>query len=130
MPMKKMYLLIGIAIWILCIWKRHLELATFDCNGYPFSMLAAFIGTYVTYLIAGKTPKFLQSILIWIGQNTLLILCYHTLTFYIMMNVKHYFLEPKGIEIHGILYLVIYFSLGLGLPYLHNAILADKRKNK
>ena len=56
MPMKKMYLLIGIAIWILCIWKRHLELATFDCNGYPFSMLAAFIGTYVTYLIAGKTP--------------------------------------------------------------------------
>ena len=129
-PMNKTHLLVGIIIWGLCIWKGHLELATFDCNRYPFSMLAAFIGTYVTFLIASKTPKFIQPILVWIGQHTLLILCYHTLTFSIMLNIKHYFLVPNGIELHGIVNPIISFGIGLGLPLLHYSILSNIKKEK
>ncbi len=130
MPMKKTYLFIGIIIWGLCIWSGHLELATFDCNRYPFSMIAAFVGTYVTYLVSSKTPLFLQPVLNWIGQNTLLILCYHTLTFYILQNVNHYFFEPNQIELHSIHKLIIYFCLGLGLPLLHHAIGSFLRSKK
>ncbi len=132
MPMKKTYLFIGILIWGLCIWKGHLEMASFDCNRYPFSMIAAFIGTYVTYVVSSKTPSFLHPILSWIGQNTLLILCYHTLTFYLMQNVEFYFLEPNAIELNGITKLIIFYSLGLGLPLLHNTIhshLSAKQSN-
>lgn len=118
-PIKTPFLAVGIVIWALCIWKGHLELASFDCNLYPISMFAAFVGTYVTYLVSKTVPVFLQTILIWIGQNTLLILCYHTLTFFIMLNIKQYLLTPYGVSLHGIVNPIISFVLGLGLPYLH-----------
>lgn len=121
-PLSFPYLIIGLSVWALCIWKAHLELASFDCSLYPISMFAAFTGTYFTYLVSKKVPSFLHPVLIWIGQNTLLILCYHTLCFFIMKNIKHYFLEPNGIELHGIIDPIILFALSLGLPFLHRII--------
>lgn len=121
-PLKPSVLFIGIITWGLCFLKAHLELASFDCSLYPISMFAAFIGTYTTYLVSKRIPNFIKPIMIWIGQNTLLILCYHTLTFFIKRNVCHYFFEPHGIELNGITNCIIDFVLGLGLPYLHTII--------
>ncbi len=121
-PIKTPYLIISLIVWALCIWKAHLELASFDCNLYPISMFAAFIGTYFTYLVSKKFPSFLHPIFIWIGQNTLLILCYHTLSFFIMLNIKHYYFEPNKIILHGITNSIISYTLSLGLPYLHTII--------
>ncbi len=128
-PFKTPFLIFGLIVWLGCIRKAHLELASFDCNLYPISMFAAFVGTYFTYLISKKVPSFIQPIFIWIGQNTLLILCYHTLAFFIMHNIKHYYLEPNDITLHGIINPIISFILSLGLPYLHTTIqqLAKKR---
>lgn len=121
-PIKISYLIMGLIVWALCIWKAHLELASFDCNLYPISMFAAFIGTYSTYLMSKKIPSFLHPIFIWIGQNTLLILCYHTLFFFIMTNIRHYILEPNGIVLHEIINSLLSFILSLGLPYIHTII--------
>lgn len=121
-PLPSYLLISGILIWGLCAWKSHLEIAAFDCNHYPISMFAAFIGTYVTYLVAGKVPTLFQPFLVWVGQNTLLILCYHTLSFFIMINVKHYLLEPNNIAITNLLNDVFILILSLALPYLHVTI--------
>ena len=121
-PIKTPCLIIGLMVWMGCIWKAHLELFSFDCSLYPVSMFAAFIGTYFTYVLSKNIPSFLNPILIWIGQNTLLILCYHTLYFFIMLNIRHYYLEPNEITLGFITNSVISFTLSLGLPFLHTRI--------
>lgn len=118
-PLKTSYFVGGLIVWAICIRIAHLELASFNCSLYPISMFASFIGTYSTYLVSKKIPSLFHPILLWIGQNTLLILCYHTLSSYIMMNLKHYLLEPYGITLVGGVNLIISFILSLGLPYLH-----------
>lgn len=127
-PLKTPYLIGGLIIWAFCIYKAHLELATFDCSLYPISMLAAFIGTYSTYLISKKIPTILEPLFIWIGQNTLLILCYHTLVLFIMININHYFIEPNNIVLRSIDNTIISFTLSLGFPYMHK--IAYKKLSK
>lgn len=118
-PIDNIHLIVGIIIWAFCVWKSHLELATFDCKHYPFNMVAAFIGTYCTYLIAQKTPAFIRPLMCWIGKNTLLILCYHTLSSYILLNISNYILSPLGYVIPVPVRWVINFAFGLGLPAIH-----------
>lgn len=89
-PLKKFILLVGIVVWAYCVRFAHLEFVGYHCSLYPISMFAAFIGTYVTYLIASKTPSCIRPVLSWIGQHTLLILCYHMLSYSIILNLKHY----------------------------------------
>lgn len=116
------YIIIGIVIWIISIILHGLEMASFNCRLYPLSMIGAFIGTYLVYLLSKKTPSFARSFLIWIGQNTMLILCYHTLTFFILRNLKCYYFEPKDIELNVSELIVLFFICGLCLPYLHKII--------
>lgn len=121
-PLRRPYLIIGLIVRAFCILKGHLELASFDCSLYPISMIAAFVGTYFTYLASKRVPSFLHPVLIWIGNNTLLILCYHTLSYFIMKNINHYFLVPNEITLYGIYNHLLSFALSLGLPYIHTII--------
>lgn len=121
-PINKSILFAGLIIWLFCIRFSHLELATFDCKHYPISMIGSFVGTYVVYLISKRTPAFLKPMMCWIGENTLLILCYHTLSFSIIGIIKQYFLVPNGYSINDLGNAVLLFVLGLGLPYLHMKI--------
>ena len=121
-PVNNLYLAAGIIIWGICVWKAHVDLALFECSLYPISMLAAFVGTYTIYLVAGKIQGCLKGLLTWIGRNTLLILCYHTITAYLLNFVISRLLLQHGIAITGTASLIISFTLGLGLPYLHSLI--------
>lgn len=121
-PVNKLVLAAGVVIWGVCVWKTRVDLALFECGWYPVSMLAAFVGTYTTWLIAGKTPRCLKGFFTWIGRNTLLILCYHTLTSYLIAFVISPMLQQHGLTITGTANLIISFALGLGLPYLHTLI--------
>lgn len=112
------FLLLGVFVWCFCIWKGHLEIATYDCSLYPISMLGAFVGTYVIYKIAAIIPAIFHSLLQWLGNNTLLILCYHTIYFYLYSLCKVYVFEPQNIEI-GWQKIIICFALSFGLPYIH-----------
>lgn len=120
--LKSPYFIGGLIIWAFCILRAHLELATFDCSLYPISMLASFIGTYTIFLISKKVPFCLHPFFCWIGQNTLLILCYHTLSTYIFLNMNHFVFEPNEIVINGITFSIIKSLFSLGLPYLHTLI--------
>lgn len=127
-PIRLVYLLPGIVIWFFCIFRSHLELATFDCMHYPLNMIAAFIGTYMTYQVAQKIPKFLHAIFGWIGRNTLLILCYHSLTPYLLINISKYMLTPLGYSISVPIRWALNFALALGLTALHLLIKETIRK--
>jgi len=122
MPIKTTYFIGGLFVWAICIRIAHLELASFNCSLYPISMFAAFVGTYTTYLVSKKMPLVLRPLFIWIGQNTLLILCYHTLYFYILDAMNHFIFKPNGIVVSSAINLAISFALSLGLPFLHTII--------
>ena len=114
---NRWFLAIGILVWLFCIWRGHLELATFDCSFYPISMFAAFIGTYITILIASKTPTRLKPIMLWIGRNTLLILCYHTLAYSIVPLFKNLIFTLFEIKLSTTF--IWNIVLSILLPYLH-----------
>lgn len=97
-------------------------MASFDCRHYPISMFAAFVGTYCVYLLSAKTPHCIRPMLSWIGRHTMLILCYHTLYFFIMLNVAQYLLYPHGIELSGLWKGVGSFCVSLGLPLAHTMV--------
>ena len=129
-PINAYLLAIGVVIWAFCIWKSHLELATFECKHYPLNMIAAFVGTYVTYLVSQKMPSFIIPTMCWIGSNTLLVLCYHSLTQYILLNVSLYVLTPMGIAISTPGRWLLNFGLGLVLPAIHVLLLSYIRSFK
>lgn len=130
LPLKKSYFIFGCIIWMICICVAHLELASFDCSLYPVSMFAAFIGTYSMYLISKKIQhiKYISKVLYWIGKNTSLILCYHTLYLFIFLNIKHYLLEPNDIVLNKWQINILCFLISLILPYLHVNIVRKIKK--
>ena len=121
-PFNILYVILGLVIWAFCIRFSHLELATFDCKHYPISMIGSFVGTYVVYLISKRTITILRPFMCGIGENTLLILCYHTLSFQIIEMIKQYFLVPNGYSLNNWGNAILLLVLGLGLPYLHMKI--------
>lgn len=125
---KTPYFIIGLFVWALCILKGSFDLSSFNCSFYPISMFAAFIGTYVIYLFAKRIPRFMYPKLIWIGQNTLLILCYHTFAFLIMYNLERFLFIPNNFTLPSVLFIIIIFVLSLGLPYLHTTIYTQLTK--
>ena len=132
-PIDVKYMLMGILIWILCIKKGHLEIANYECSLFPISMTAAFVGTYLTYLSSSIIQNHVtQTIQIfkWLGNHTLLILCYHTLYFYILGILKVYVFKPNSIEIGGIGTMSICFVLSFGLPLVHLWIKQKIQQNK
>ncbi len=110
---SRSFLIVGVLVWIVCIYFAHLEMALYSSRLYPISYFAAFIGTYVTYLLAKRTPLFLHSIMLWLGQNTLLILCYHTLYFFI------YGALLKDIFPLNYQQTILCFVISLGFPFIH-----------
>lgn len=129
---NKFFLLIGIVIWFLSLlYDGHLGIADYSCCLYPITIFAAFVGTYVTYL-ASKVicllPPTCYWVMEWIGQNTLLILCYHSLSWAIYKVFDMYLLTPYGISINlsnNWIKIIINYSISLGLPILH-VIIRDK----
>ena len=117
----------GLSLWIFCIFMANLDLSYFECSLYPISMFASFIGTYTVYHIARRTPQFMVPILTWLGKNTLLILCYHTLAFYIVTVFEKYLSQPLDMVPSSLSLVIINFILSLGLPYTHYKI---QRLNK
>ena len=95
--LNKVVLLVGIAVWLYCAHYEYLNMFGFACSLYPVSMFAAFIGTYVTWMVACKTPRTLRPVLCWIGRNTLLVLCYHRVNELVWMNMGHWLFKEGGI---------------------------------
>ena len=114
--------IVGLFVWAFCVWKGRLELAAFECKFYPIAMFAAFIGTYATYLVSKHIPDFLHSAFLWIGQNTLLILCYHTVCWVVLLDTKIYLFLPNAIELNAFSSSVLMSALSLGLPILHRML--------
>ena len=72
----------SIVIWILCILYSKLEVAVYLYKFYPLDVIGACGGTFVVYFIAKGIcfhTKILKSCFLFIGVNSLLVLCYHQL---------------------------------------------------
>ena len=130
MPLSKIYLLTGISLWAMCVVYSHLELTSFDCKHYPISMLAAFCGTYITYLISTQIKGKYKSIMCWLGKNTMLILCYHTLFDFLYMNFETYEFKPNNISISYLINRVLMIAFSLGGPMIHYKFNLLFRRNK
>ena len=116
------HLTVGCLVWFVCVWKGYLEMANYSCSLYPISMIGAFVGTYITYLCSKKIPIQLSSMMVWIGNNTMLILCYHTIYFYIEGVLNHYIFAPNGIKLTSLLSVVLSFTISFGFPIIHTFI--------
>ncbi|MBQ9554793.1 MAG: acyltransferase family protein [Muribaculaceae bacterium] len=121
-PVKPVLLITGIIIWAACIWFGNMDVARFEFSPYPLSMIAAFVGTYVTYLVSCRMRDRLRSLLSWTGRNTLLILCYHMLLVYLPLNGIYTCLQQHGMTHMGIAGVIVHLILALGLTYLHTTI--------
>lgn len=71
---------IALAVWVLCMKFSYLELAARDYELIVFSIVGAFAGSFlvfqVSYLVERKIRPLCKP-LVWLGKNSLLILCIH-----------------------------------------------------
>lgn len=112
----------GIAVWAACIWMGNMDVARFEFSPYPFSFLAAFVGTYVTCLVAARIHGAPGRWLCWTGRNTLLILCYHMLLGYLPLNGLYDFMQQHGVTHMGLASITVQLILSLAMTALHTTI--------
>lgn len=114
---NKMFVVLGVVAWIFCIIKGRIELASFICNYYPLSVFSSFVATYIIYVILSKSNRIIRnSYITFISRNTLLILCYHTITLYSMRIIRFYY---TSFSIDLFLELFLYLFLGFFLTKIH-----------
>lgn len=78
----KRIIVLSIIIWILCVLFSKLEMAIYLYKYYPLDIVGACGGTFVIFFIAKgicSYTKILKSFFLFIGVNSLLVLCYHQL---------------------------------------------------
>lgn len=71
---------LALALWILCIQFSYLELAARRYDIAAFSIVGACAGSYMVYQIAyliEQRVEFLKKPLIWLGVNSMMLLCIH-----------------------------------------------------
>ena len=72
---------IALAIWAVSVHFSYLELAARTYDLVPFSLIGAFAGSYMAYQFAYAVEhriKPLRRPLVWLGVNSLLLLCIHS----------------------------------------------------
>lgn len=72
---------IALVIWAICVHFSYLELAARRYDLIPFSLLGAVAGSYMAYQIAYLIDQRLTALkkpLIWLGVNSMLLLCIHS----------------------------------------------------
>lgn len=107
-------------LWIVCILYSDLNLDTYICSLYPFTMIGAISATFIVYNICTNIPSHISSWLSWIGQNTLQILCYHTLTCLVFNRIM-----PSSFtrELSPLMYFFWYIFIAIGLTFVHNYVI-------
>lgn len=76
------FFVFSVFIWFLCIAFSRLEMAIYLYNCYPLDIIGACGGTFVIYLVSKgicNYTSFIRKVLLFVGVNSLLILCYHQL---------------------------------------------------
>ncbi len=79
---KQTYLIPLVFIWFICIFFSKLEMATYEYKIYPLAIIGALGGTFAIYIVSKgicNYTKYIKKILLFIGVNSLIILCYHQL---------------------------------------------------
>lgn len=113
-------LLMSVAAFLLCAYSMShfvLDISTFRFEPYPVTFLTSVFSIAFLYLILSHVPRFLHPVMNWVGQNTLLILCYHTLA--LMVVWKIHLSTPLW---NPIWHILIYTVLTFMLPYIHISI--------
>lgn len=95
---------------------RTTDLSNYNCTLYPLGMIGAVGGTYLLYLLVDKIPWKIRPFFNWVGENTLQMLCYHTLTPNLYGRISKWML------------LLYRFVFPLACTYLH--VWAKKRFKK
>lgn len=92
-----------------------LDHSTFRFSPYPVLLVASLFTIVFMYRMVSYMPRFLMPLLNWLGRNTLLILCYHTLAFVLCDELHRQFPSLVSREF----YCVINFVLTYGLTIIH-----------
>lgn len=78
---RKIFIL-SVFIWFICVIFSRLEMAEYLYRCYPIDITGACGGSYVVYVVSKEIcnhSSILKKVLLFVGVNSLLILCYHQL---------------------------------------------------
>lgn len=92
-------------IWLLCVAFSKLEMAEFLYKCYPIDIIGACGGTLLIYLVSKgicNYTRFIRKVLLFVGVNSLLILCYHQLVDHSIFALNNNVFEINRIYNMGI----------------------------
>jgi fucose 4-O-acetylase-like acetyltransferase len=97
---KKIYLYFGLIIWISCMYIGGLSMASHVYKLNFLQIIGACYGTFFIYLLIKKVKPFnwFYKFLIFCGQNSLLILCLHSIDYNCHFSGFPYFLWFRNIN--------------------------------
>jgi fucose 4-O-acetylase-like acetyltransferase len=96
----RIFFYISIFIWFFCLSFSKLEMAIFLYKCYPLDIIGACGGTFVFYMVAKGIyiyTSLTKKIILFIGVNSLLILCYHQLVDHSIAALNNNIYEIKHI---------------------------------
>lgn len=91
----------ALAIWVVTMHFSSLELAARAYDNWPLALIAACTGTFLCCFVARFAEKKLPALngcLTWIGRNSMLIFCLHTIDWFLIPWTE---LPITGMGIHG-----------------------------
>lgn len=82
-------LAIGGGIWLACIFKSYLSMATNRYGCYPLDVIGAVAATILTVRFSDKIGKSrVGEYLAWMGRNSMVVLCMHFVTILVDPNTR------------------------------------------
>ena len=82
-------LAIGGGIWLACIFKSYLSMATNGYGCYPLDVIGAFAATILMVRLSDKIGKSrVGEYLAWMGRNSMVVLCMHFVTILVEPNTR------------------------------------------
>jgi fucose 4-O-acetylase-like acetyltransferase len=96
----KRFMVIGILIWLVCIYKGNLSMASFVYRFWIFQLIGAFYGTFILYkvLINKNINKLIGvKFVSFTGRNSLVLLCAHSIDYllHITSMISNYLFETS-----------------------------------
>lgn len=91
----KWVLIIPVLCWPVSLWLGKIDMWSYHYNCLPIDILGACGGTLVIYLLSkGIARTFMKPFFSWCGQNSLIILCAHTMEYNITLIKQVVMLLP------------------------------------
>ena len=123
----KTYLLAVICLvcLLICAYYYPTSMLTFSVNNVIPYIISAISGIYLIHCISSETPSLFKKYLVYIGDNSFIILTLHMLSFKVisLIYVFHYKLEivrisefPTISDIKSSFWVIAYFVVGIILP--------------